>query len=128
MLLLTFNSVFRIFNSPLKPVLIKKISGVRMSIAAVSLIVGGVGIMGVMLGSVTEGTREIGLRTAEGADSKDTLCQFPFEAVGLPLVRGSVGILVGHGAHPWSSSLYTLPIHELKKGIKLGDTFGLCGP
>jgi macrolide transport system ATP-binding/permease protein len=91
---------FSYIQLTLKPVLIKKISGLGVSIAAVSLIVGGVGIMGFMLVSVTEGTREIDLRTAEGADSKNILCQFPFEAVVLPLVRSSVEILVGHGGSP----------------------------
>jgi ABC-type antimicrobial peptide transport system permease subunit len=67
-------------------------------VAAISLLVGGVGIMNIMLASVMERTREIGVRMAVGARAKDIHRQFLAEAVIICLLGGSVGILLGHGA------------------------------
>lgn len=67
------------------------------SIAGISLVVGGIGIMNIMLVSVTERTREIGIRKAVGAKKRDILMQFLIEATVVSLVGGGIGLLVGTG-------------------------------
>ncbi len=78
-----------------------------LSVAMISLVVGGIGIMNIMLVSVTERTREIGLRMAVGAEPNDILRQFLTEAVVLCLLGGTIGIILGRG----SSYLISLVLH-----------------
>jgi putative ABC transport system permease protein len=81
------------------------------SIAAVSLLVGGIGIMNIMLVTVTERTREIGIRKALGATRYDILLQFVIESVLLTATGGLIGMLLGYG------------VSHLLNGIPIGDQF-----
>jgi ABC-type antimicrobial peptide transport system permease subunit len=101
-------------------------------VAAISLIVGGVGIMNIMLVSVTERTREIGLRMAVGARSQDILAQFLIEAIILSLLGGTVGIILGRLAsiivrrfahYPTEMSVPAIIVSVLVSGT-IGIIFG----
>jgi putative ABC transport system permease protein len=94
-------------------------------IAGVSLIVGGIGIMNIMLVSVTERTREVGLRMALGAKSRDVLLQFLVEAVTLSLLGGVLGVALGFGLAEGIQRWWSWPA-KVPPGA-VGMAFGFAG-
>lgn len=94
------------------------------SIASVSLVVGGIGIMNVMLLSVTERTMEVGLRLSVGARTRDVLLQFLLEAVSLSLAGGALGILFGFASAYAVTELLEWPTRVSASAV--GLAFGLA--
>ena len=104
------------------------------SIATISLVVGGIGIMNIMLVSVSERTREIGIRKAIGAKKKDILVQFLIEALMLTGIGGIIGILFGIfiikyviGAFEMIEPVYSMPwiIASFTISMAIGVMFGI---
>ncbi|MCS7305507.1 MAG: hypothetical protein NZ602_10430 [Thermoguttaceae bacterium] len=110
----------------------QSMSTLLLIVALISLVVGGVGIMNIMLVSVTERTREIGLQMAVGVRSHHILRQFLAEAVALCLAGGALGILLGRGASvlirwnlhwPTQASLETI-LAAVAVSVSVGVLFG----
>jgi len=130
---------FKVMSQKDTTKIVKNVTGVftalLASISAISLVVGGVGIMNIMLVSVTERTREIGLRKAVGAKRKDILNQFLLEAIILTVIGGIIGIILG-SLFSYSASLvfgyllgspweFSLPFNAFLLGLGVSFFVGL---
>jgi putative ABC transport system permease protein len=93
------------------------------AIASISLLVGGIGIMNIMLVSVTERTREIGVRKALGARRRWILAQFLFEAMIISMAGGTIGVLGGAGVAKLVATLSPLPAAVKSWAVLLGLGF-----
>jgi len=93
------------------------------AIASISLLVGGIGIMNIMLVSVTERTREIGIRMAVGARGRDILYQFLTEALALSLMGGIIGVILGILASQLITRFYNWPTLVSPSALLLSSAF-----
>jgi putative ABC transport system permease protein len=113
----TFNKIFSVITTAIS------------LIAGISLLVSGIGIMNIMLVSVTERTKEIGIRKAVGAKRIDILSQFLIEAVIICLVGGGIGIIFGLGISFAIAALqeweYVMPLYAVSLGIGVSAAIGL---
>jgi ABC-type antimicrobial peptide transport system, permease component len=104
----------------------KTLSLLLGSVALISLIVGGIGIMNIMLVSVTERTREIGVRMALGAKGHHVLTQFLLESVTLSVVGGALGVAIGLGVLRLIAKFAQWPVQVSPAAIGLAFGFAAC--
>lgn len=100
--------------------ILNAVNSILVAIGSISLIVGGIGIMNIMYATVTERTKEIGIRRAIGATKKDILIQFLTESVILSLIGGLLGLLISGGIVLLVRPVFPMEINLLAVGIALG--------
>ncbi|MHB1324235.1 MAG: ABC transporter permease [Coriobacteriia bacterium] len=126
----TFGEEFSVFSQEQTLGILSDLLGtltyMLAGIAGISLLVGGIGIMNIMLVSVSERTREIGIRKAVGARTYDILSQFVIEAVALSVIGGAIGIIAGWGGAGLISQLTPVPTNVTPWAIAMSFTFALA--
>jgi putative ABC transport system permease protein len=126
----TFGDEFTVFSQEQTLGILSDLLGMLTymlaGIAGISLLVGGIGIMNIMLVSVSERTREIGIRKAVGARTYDILSQFVIEAVGLSVLGGLLGIAVGWGGAALIEALSPVPTNVTPWAVAMSFFFALA--
>ncbi|MGB4440598.1 MAG: ABC transporter permease [Coriobacteriia bacterium] len=126
----TFGDEFTVFSQEQTLGILSDLLGMLTymlaGIASISLLVGGIGIMNIMLVSVSERTREIGIRKAVGARTYDILSQFVIEAVGLSVLGGLIGIAVGWGGAALIEAVSPVPTNVTPWAVAMSFFFALA--
>ncbi len=126
----TFGDEFTVFSQEQTLGILSDLLGMLTymlaGIASISLLVGGIGIMNIMLVSVSERTREIGIRKAVGARTYDILSQFVIEAVGLSVLGGLIGIAVGLGGATLIEAVSPVPTNVTPWAVAMSFFFALA--
>jgi putative ABC transport system permease protein len=126
----TFGEEFTVFTQEqtlgILSDLLSTLTYMLAGIAGISLLVGGIGIMNIMLVSVSERTREIGIRKAVGARTYDILSQFVIEAVALSMIGGLLGIALGWGGATLISSITPVPANVTAWAVAMAFFFAFA--
>lgn len=124
------NQVYRMFNMEQEMQAANKVTGIMTmiigAIAGISLLVGGIGVMNIMLVSVTERTREIGIRMAIGARRQDIMRQFLIESTVLSLLGGIIGIILGMAGAALICAAIKMPFHVSLSTVLIASAFSMA--
>ncbi len=122
--------VYRMFNMEQEMQAANKVTGIMTliigAIAGISLLVGGIGVMNIMLVSVTERTREIGIRMAIGARRQDIMSQFLIESIVLSLLGGIIGVILGMLGGALICAAIKMPFHVSLATVLIASLFSMA--